>query len=95
MAAKYRKGIMSIDWATLMKDPWIKKLPSNCTLERLRSYYWAIVSNKKPEVIEQRRKSALEYKRNNYKVYRSSQVKNKRIIKNSVNDFLFKKLEVQ
>jgi hypothetical protein len=95
LATKYRKGEISINWETLMKDPWIKRLPPNYTLGCLRSYYWTVVSKKNPKVIEQRRKSALEYKRNNYKAYRASQVKNRKIIQNSVNDFLLKKLEAQ
>jgi len=95
LAAKYRKGKMSIDWEKVMKDPWIKKLPPNHHLGGLRSYYWTIVSRKKPGVIEQRRKSALRYKKSNYKAYRASQVKNYRVIKNSVNNFLLRKLEVR
>jgi len=71
LVKKHPKGKMSIDWKSLMQDKLIKTIPSGYTLPRLRSFYWTLLKRSNDEVIKKRRKSALEYKKKNYKKYKN------------------------
>jgi hypothetical protein len=92
LAEKYRKSPITIDWRNLIKDSLVSSLPEH-PLNRLRSYYWCIITNKRPDVLEKRRKAAREYKKKNYKNYRKSLTKGRKIVINSVNDFLATRIE--
>jgi hypothetical protein len=96
LVKKYRKGAMSINWKVLMKDPFIKNLPSNYTLPRLRSFYWTYLKRTMdPKTLVKRRKAAIAYKKKNYKIFLKSQKRNRKIVNNTVNSFLQEKLEIR
>jgi hypothetical protein len=74
-----------------VKDEIFYALPEH-KLSRVRSYYWRL---KRPPDQKKRRKQALIYKYNNYKKYLANQNKARFMVRKSVNDFLFSKLEMQ
>lgn len=94
LTKRYPKGSMSIDWEALMKDDSVRAFPPGYSLNNLRHYYWTHIKNTTdPKAVKKRRKAAIKYKYRNYKKYRASLTRRNKIIKNSVNSFLFSKLE--
>jgi hypothetical protein len=91
LAEKYRKSPVTIDWRKLVKDEVFYSLPSH-KLAQIRSYYWRL---KRPPDPKKRRKQAIAYKYKNYGKYLSNQRKASLRVRDSVNDFLMDKLELQ
>jgi len=78
----------------LIKDPLFWSLPEH-SLEKVRKYYWSFIKRNRPEVRKRRRKMALKYKKENYGKFLHSQKRIRKIIKNSVNDFLYSKIKLK
>lgn len=94
LTKKYPKGKISIDWEKVISDPLCKTLPHPDNLKSLRSYYWSTIGMS-PERLKRKRKDAVRYKHEHYKEHIENQRKRRKIIKESVNEFLSTKLKLR
>ena len=92
---KYPKGKISIDWVKVVSDPLCKTLPHPGNLKLLRSYYWSTTKVMSPQRLKRKRADAVRYKHEHYKEHIESQRKRRKIVKDSVNEFLSTKLELR
>jgi hypothetical protein len=93
LAEKYRVSKNKIDWKKLILDKKVRFFPQGYTLGRLRSFYWQKMST--PQSLEKRRTAALLYKKKNYKKYKKSLCRNKKIVRESVNALLMSRLKIR
>lgn len=94
---KHRRGETEINWELLMKHPWVKKLPKRYhrDLNGLRRYYWNVARKDRldPDYQKRHREDALRWKKKNRSRYFKNQERRRKMVNQSVNDFLSARME--
>lgn len=95
LVKKYQKGVISIAWPMVVKDPLFKLLPTGYSLPRVRSYYWSIKAKENPTALKKHRQHAIMYKARNYKKHVARQLERIKLIRQSVRETLLSKIPLR